>query len=342
MEGGPTGRVFAGPEELAGVAASAFGAARRLAGVERLRGGSKKGVYRLFFDDETSVIGYVWGAAENYWPGAGGPDSGADPFADASGAGMFEAAHAELTGLGVRTPRVYLMDRSRTVFPEDVALVEDVRGGTLESWLEGGQAGGEEVLGRLAQALELMRGRRDRRIGKVGLLGAAGGPDGGGGAGAARERTCEQIVLDRAVDHLAQAAARVERVAAARARLAEVITELAAAVRPRTDHRLIHGELGPDHVLVDEDGQPVLIDIEGLMFFDVEWEHVFLELRFGRHYPALRPDGLDERRMTFYRLAMYLSLIAGPLRLLDGDFPDREPMMRIVEYNIGRALEYVR
>jgi len=226
-------RVFAGPQELAGVAASAFGSGRRLAGVERLRGGTNKGVYRLTFDDGTSVIGYVWG-----------------------------------------------------------------------------------------DAAALLR------------------PDGGGAA--APQRPCEQVVLDRALDHLAQAAARVERVAAARARLAEVAGELAAAVRPRTDHRLIHGELGPDHVLVDGDGQPVLIDIEGLMFFDLEWEHVFLELRFGEHYRALRPGGLDERRLRFYRLAMHLSLIAGPLRLLDGDFPDREPMMRIVEYNIGRALAFAR
>jgi fermentation-respiration switch protein FrsA (DUF1100 family) len=304
--------------------------------VERLRGGSKKGVYRLSFDDGTSVIGYVWGAAENYWPGAGGPDTGADPFADASGAGLFEAAHAELARLGVRTPRVYLMDRGRTVFADDIALVEDVRGGTLESWLESGRPGGEQVLARLAAGLELMRARRDPRIGKVALL----GPHDAGAAAA--DRPCEQMVLDRALDHLAQAAARVERVAAARAGLAEVTRELFAAVRPRTDHRLIHGELGPDHVLVDEDGQPVLIDIEGLMFFDVEWEHVFLELRFGEHYPALRPGGLDEERLAFYRLAMHLSLIAGPLRLLDGDFPDREPMMRIVEYNVGRALAFVR
>jgi len=65
-------------------------------------------------------------------------------------------------------------------------------------------------------------------------------------------------------------------------------------------------------------------------------------LRFGEHYRSLREDGLDEERLRFYRLAMHLSLIAGPLRLLDGDFPDREPMRRIVEYNIDKALEFVR
>jgi hypothetical protein len=40
------GRIFAGPESLAGVVRAAFGPGPRLAAVDRLRGGSKKGVYR--------------------------------------------------------------------------------------------------------------------------------------------------------------------------------------------------------------------------------------------------------------------------------------------------------
>ncbi len=43
--------------------------------------------------------------------------------------------------------------------------------------------------------------------------------------------------------------------------------------------------------------------------------------------------------MRLYRLALYLSLIAGPLTLLDGDCPDRAGMLAIVEANITRALE---
>jgi hypothetical protein len=89
---------------------------------------------------------------------------------------------------------------------------------------------------------------------------------------------------------------------------------------------------------VDPDGQPVLIDIEGLMFFDVEWEHVFLRLRFGEDYELLERSDLDEQRLTLYMLAMRLSLVAGPLRLLDGDFPDREFMVGIAEHNLKQAL----
>jgi hypothetical protein len=149
-------------------------------------------------------------------------------------------------------------------------------------------------------------------------------------------------VLDRALDDLAEAAARVPRIAAARGRLEEEVAELAAAVRPRARYGLIHGELGPDHVLIDARGDPVLIDIEGIMFFDIEWEHVFLRLRFGEHYQRLRADGLDRPRLRFYGLALHLSLIAGPLRLLDGDFPDRAPMLQIAEYNADRALALLR
>ena len=43
----------------------------------------------------------------------------------------------------------------------------------------------------------------------------------------------------------------------------------------------VHGELGPDHVLVDRGGKPVRVGIEGLMYLDIEWEHAFLRLRFG-------------------------------------------------------------
>ena len=40
-------------------------------------------------------------------------------------------------------------------------------------------------------------------------------------------------------------------------------------------------------------------------------------------------SGLDEQRMSMYALALDLSLIEGPLRLLDGDYPERELMLAI-------------
>lgn len=327
-------RRFAEVEHLTAIARAAVGE-HRLAGVERLRGGTKKGVYRLLFDDDSSVIVYSWDAEENYWPTRPGtePDDNADPFSPASGYELFEAAHDRLSALGVRTPYVHLADRSREIFPADVTVVEDVRGPTLEARLEDDPQASKEALARLADALGAMHGCPAPTFGKVALV------DRGGHS---RGSSCQETVLNHAVEDLAEATSRDSRMAAARDELDEALHGLAAEVPQRSRHGLIHGELGPDHVLVDQHGEPVLIDIEGLMHFDVEWEHVFLRLRFGEQYEMLRRGDLEEHRLRFYRLAMHLSLVAKPLAILDGDFPDREGMLAIAEYNLGQALTFLR
>jgi len=323
-------RAVATRDDLDGLARAAVGGGRRLAGVSRLAGGSKKGVYRLAFDDGFTAVAYLWAGNENYWPGAGGDPT--DPLSDASGASLFAAASRELDAAGVRTPRVYLIDRSGRHYPADAAVVEDVPGGNLEILLDQRPQEAAAPLARLSEALEAMYRRQSPRYGKVALV---------RGGGTAAGSSCEQVVFDRAVADLAEAARRDTRIGAARSRLESVLNEMAALVRPRQEYRLIHGELGPDHLVMGRDGVPVLIDIEGLMFFDVEWEHVFLKIRFGRHYRLLERAGLDERRLALYTLAMRLSLVAGPLRLLDGDFPDRDAMTSIVEHNLRQALTFV-
>ncbi|MFE5582668.1 phosphotransferase [Kitasatospora sp. NPDC056531] len=321
-------------DHLAGVVRAALGAEHHLIGVSRLRGGSKKGVYRLTFDGDSTAIVYIWDHAENYWPGAQGDDAEkhSDPFSPASGIDLFEAANRHLDALGIRTPRIHLTDRSRSHYPADIAVVEDVPGENLETLLRRDPHSVEAALAQLAEALGVMRRHTRPSFGKVALI-----DDGG----ISRGRSCEQVVLDRALEDLAEASSRDARMARAADRLEDVVRRLAATVRPRTEYGLVHGELGPDHVLVDQHGDPVLIDIEGLMFFDVEWEHAFLRIRFGEHYRWLNSGGLDEQRLDFYTLAMRLSLVAGPLRLLDGDFPDRDAMMGIAEYNLQQALAFL-
>ncbi|MFD9575898.1 phosphotransferase family protein [Streptomyces sp. NPDC059982] len=321
-------------DHLAGVARAALGTEHRLVNIARLRGGSKKGVYRLTFDNDSTAIVYIWDDAENYWPttSADQADNHADPFSPASGIELFEAAHRHLDTLGIRTPRIRLADRSRSHYPADVAVVEDVPGENLETLLRQDPHSVETTMARLAKTLDSMQRHQGPHFGKVALIDKGGTSEGS---------SCEQTVLERALDDLSEAASRDPRITRSRDHLEDAVRALAAAVRPRSQLGLVHGELGPDHVLVDPDGQPVLIDIEGLMFFDVEWEHAFLRLRFGEHYQSLDRSDLDEQRLTFYTLAMRLSLVAGPLRLLDGDFPDRDFMMGIAEHNLEEALAFL-
>ncbi|MBF9130043.1 aminoglycoside phosphotransferase family protein [Plantactinospora sp. S1510] len=327
-------REFADQERLAAVVRAGFGSSRRIDTVARLRGGTKKGVYRLTLDDRSTVVAYVWSPEENFWPAGRRTDVDPldDPFSDASGIELFEAARTALSAAGVRTPEVVLLDRSRTWYPADVALVEDLPGPNLEQRLAAEPMTAARTVARLGEVLAAMHQQRETRLGKVGAVARLSDP-------APEQRSPVRLVLDRALSDLAEAAGRDERIARDRDRLTGIAQQLAGTIAPRPTYGLIHGELGPDHVLVDGDGEPVLIDIEGTMFFDVEWEHVFLRMRFGEHYGLLHPaDELDERRMRFYQLAQHLSLIAGPLRLLDGDFPDSAFMLEIAAHHTERAL----
>jgi hypothetical protein len=327
-------RKFVERDQLTNVVRAAFGSVRRLDTVDRLQGGSKKGVYRLILDDESTAILYVWYAAENFWPAPqdGLGEDPSNPFSDASGVDLFEASRACLDSIGVRTPQVYLLDRSGSHYPADIAIVEDIRGGTLEDRLQHDPLVAEPTMAGLRDTLQAMQQHRGRSLGKIALVSSGDAP---------QDRSCEQVVLDRALHHLAEAASRDERVAEVHEQLEETVHELAGAVLPREEYTLIHGELGPDHVIVDELGDPVIIDIEGTMFFDVEWEHVFLQLRFGKYYRWLRADDLDDRRLRFYALALNLSLVAGPLRLLNGDSPARDLMREIAESALARVLTFL-
>jgi hypothetical protein len=178
--------------------------------------------------------------------------------------------------------------------------------------------------------LAVMHRNRSSNLGKVALVDANNAP---------QDRSADQVVLDGAMRHLEIAADRVASLSAAKNRLEAHLHSLATAVEPRHEYGLIHGELGPDHVLIGEDARPVLIDIEGLMFFDIEWEHAFLQMRFGDAYEPLHVPGLDAARLRLYEFAQSLSLIEGPLRIADGDFPDRDFMMGIARWHSDKVLQ---
>lgn len=303
-------RTFVSEADLHDLVHATYGADRRLRELTRLPGGTSKGVYRLTLDDGSTVLLYRWTADENFWPAQTGLSVG--PFDADTGRDGFVRAYAVLRGLGVRVPEIVAMG-------PDQALVEEIRGGSLEALLERDAVAGGEALGRLGEMLRTMHSHTSDSFGFPG-------------------ETPAGFALRRGLNSLSAAAAREPRIAAEQTRLADELHARYAAVRPRSGYGFIHGEIGADHVLIGPAGEPVLIDIEGSMFFDVEWEHAFLELRFGPLYPALRTVPLDPARLAHYRLVHYLSLVAGPLQIIEGDFPNVAGMRSIAEDNTRRAL----
>jgi hypothetical protein len=326
-------RRFADVASLSPAVRAAFGRARRLLRAERLAGGSKKGAYRLTMDDGGTVLLYAWDDSEDYWHGVlpAGADDPADPFSHASGLTLFEGAARRLTATGVRCPEILFTDRSRALYPADIAVVEDVAGGRLEALLDKDPVAAERPLAVLAGWLSAMAEIRSPSFGKVAFVDAGG---------RARGTSCAAVMLDRALTELAEIAGRDRRAAAAQGRLTEALHSLAEPIQPRAAASLVHGELGPDHVLLDRRGEPVLIDIEGAMYFDAEVEHVWMRMRFGRHYAQLSRGALDEGRLRLYQLCMHLDLVAGPLRIAGTSHPEREWFRGVAEHHLQRALEF--
>jgi hypothetical protein len=302
--------------------------------VTRLAGGSKKGVYRLNLDDDRTALVYAWDAAEDYWQGVlpeGAADDPADPFTHASGLALFEAAAGRLAAAGVRCPEILFTDRTRTLYPADIAVVEDVAGGSLEALLERDPAAAERPLSVLADWLAAMAAVRSPVFGKVAFVDAGG---------RSPWPSCERVMLDRALAELAEIASRDPRAARAEGRLEETLHSLAEPIKPRTASALVHGELGPGHVLLDQGGNPVLIDIEGAMYFDAEVEHTWMRITFGDHYAPLNRGDLDENRLRLYQLCTHLDLVAGPLRIADTTHPERDWFRTIANHHLQRALEF--
>ena len=172
---------------------------------------------------------------------------------------------------------------------------------------------------------------RSPSFGKVAFVDAGGRSPG---------TSCERVMLDRALAQLSEIAGRDRRAAGAQGRLEEALHSLAEPIEPRAASALVHGELGPDHVLLDRSGEPVLIDIEGAMYFDVETEHVWMRMRFGGHYAKLSRGGCDENRLRLYQLCMHLDLVAGPLRIAGTSHPEREWFLSVAEHHLQRALQF--
>ncbi|GAA3762848.1 hypothetical protein [Micromonospora maritima] len=61
-------RAFLRPDDVRDLVRDRLGTDRQVVTLDRLAGGTRKGVYRIGLDDGGSVVLYVWSAAENYWP----------------------------------------------------------------------------------------------------------------------------------------------------------------------------------------------------------------------------------------------------------------------------------
>ncbi|WP_051084537.1 phosphotransferase family protein [Gracilibacillus lacisalsi] len=292
-----------------------------------MHGGTQKVVYKIACSNGFSCVLYVWDLTMNYFS----EEIATEDITEQSyGSDLFELNNKYLTQQGIRTPTLYDLNNEKSHYSFDYALVEYIDGQTAEAYFHHPDSLIQDKLfQRLGDLLGSMHANEACTYGKLNHSGT-------------NTANCHLLKMENAKRQLSYASQYVESIRTNHSKLLHALYELESRIEPRSRYGFIHGELGPDHVLVNDHFDPYLIDIEGASFFDIEHEHSFLQLRFGDYYRYLKIDNLDPNRMLFYRFHHHISLISGGLKLLHRGFPDQEFAKGLIHHHSRSTLKFIQ
>lgn len=303
-----------------------FGTDYVISNVSKMHGGAQKVVYKIDFNNDFSCVLYVWDLTLNYFKEE---LENQDIHERSYGSDLFELNNNYLTQQGVKTPALYDLNRDRKRYPFDYAIVEYVAGQKSETYFQhADQRVQDQLFERVGDILTGMHADEKDAFGKLKDT-------------VKNAEECHLLQLKNAETQLFYASQYLDCIKVNQSKLLDTLYRLESIIQPRTRYGFIHGELGPDHILVNDKLEPYLIDIEGAMFFDIEHEHSFLELRFGDFYRYLKNDNLDRNRLLFYRFHHHISLTSGGLKLLHRGFPDQSFAKGLAEHHSRFALQFI-
>ena len=151
-------------EILSERAKEVFGSGCEVVSVERLLGGAQKHVWLAVCADGFKFAAYQWDSSKTYF---GEDFSG--PFCSSS-AELFELNNRQMTESGVLTPKLYNMDRSRTLGDYELALVEYIDGADMDHIMEKEPERLDRALGSLRESIERLHSMKSPRMGQLGRL----------------------------------------------------------------------------------------------------------------------------------------------------------------------------
>ncbi|PEJ05574.1 phosphotransferase [Bacillus wiedmannii] len=303
-----------------------FGTSYLVSNVKKMHGGAQKVVYKIDCSNGFSSVLYVWDLNMNYFQEE---IANGDIHEQSYSSDLFELNNKYLMQQGIQTPILYDLNKERNRYPYDYALVEYVNGQKAEVYFQNSDSYvKDKVFQRLGDMLTSMHANERNTHGKVNQSGI-------------NTKKCHHLQMKHAKKDLDYASQHIDSIKASHSKLLDTLYELESKIEPRNRYGFIHGELGPDHVLINDKLEPYLIDIEGAKFFDIEHEHSFLQFRFGDYYRYLKNDTLDPNRMLFYRLHHHISLTSGGLRLLHRGFPNQQFAKDLTDYHSHCTLRFI-
>ncbi len=303
-----------------------FGNSYSIENVTKMQGGAQKVVYKIDCKNDFSCIMYVWDISKNYFKEEIQKEA---IHSRSYGGDLFQTNNKFFKEKGIPTPTLYNMNTERYRYPFDYALVEYIDGQKSDFYFNKADVRiTSEIFRKIGNIVLEMHSYVRGTYGKVNQIGN-------------RKGKCHEMQIKNAKSDLIYISQHLDDIQVNHSQLLDKLYELEQIIEPRDQYGFIHGELGPDHILINKNLEPYFIDIEGAEFFDIEHEHSFLEFRFGKYYQYLKHDNLDPNRMLFYRFHHHISLTAGFLKLLHRGFPNQQLAIDVINHHSRKALSFI-
>jgi len=298
-----------------------FGESYKVEKIDRLYGGAQKGTYKVKCINGFEFILYIWDEMTSYFSKY---ENKRDIFRT-RGADLFLSNHRIFEINKVPVQNLYHIDMTKKEYDFDYAFVKYISGKEIETYMNES----EEDVTQLFMALgDSIRKLHMIKRNYAGIIDESQN----------EEFKCENYILSNIENDMNYLITNCSEIADKENELRETYIRLYKNIKPRKEYVLIHGELGPNHVLVDENKNICLIDIECAKYFDKEYENSFLEFRFGDYYKYLKEENLDLDRMKFYKLSHHIGCLSGAVKLRNEDYYDMEDVNGMIRYNLGQVL----
>ncbi|MBP3428737.1 MAG: phosphotransferase [Clostridia bacterium] len=297
-----------------------FGKEYKLASMERILGGAQKYTYLAKCTNGFEFIIYQWGNETTYFE-----NYGENAVFCSSGAKLFQSNNELMRKHGVLTPKLFYMDRTRNECDYDFAFVEYVKGHDMDYIIAKEPYRLQKVLESLRTSIDRLHGIKSETAGQID-----------------RMQTSDFDVISFELEQLRQNSSYLREYdneySDYYVQVETKATEYASKLKKRKEYTFIHSELGPNHVIVDEDDNAYLIDIEGAKFYDVEEELSFLDIRFNKILETAE-SAVDEQRMHFYYLGHCLGNLQGAIELKRQGYYDMDDLNGMIEFFRKQVIE---
>jgi hypothetical protein len=301
-----------------------FGNRSEIERIEKLLGGVQKSTYKIDCNTGQQIILHIWDIVDDLFYEK---EDHIKKKMISNSAEQFKINNEFLIKNSINTPKILKIDISKEKYPFEFAFVKCINNGDISEIVYGKETRERElVLNNLQKEITKLHSCKRDFHGK--LINQK-----------KSEKSFIKQIYDIALHDLEYSIKYHKEMDRNKGSIIRCLEKFMSRLKAREEFSLIHNELGPEHVLINKNHDVFLIDLEGLLYADIELEHAYLKFRFEEGYNYLKRSDLDYDRLIFYKLYLHISHLYGHLKLLyDIDYQGNAPLKDIIDFNSKKIL----